>query len=246
MSDMTGPPASTSTGLFTKISYDRASHLIVDQLKTLIRGGRLRPGDRLPGERALTEEFGVSRLTVREALRILESSGLVTIKLGAHGGAFVSTPSTERMSANLADLINASEITATDVTEAREDFELAILPRVVERATEADIDDLLRIVDASDEALARNAYTIEMSAQFHHRLAACTHNPAIEMLVHSFLGPMLTSLEEARSVAPVMGRRGTKQHREIAMAVRARDLEKATHIMRAHLRRAVKHVADNQ
>jgi len=83
--------------MFAKVSVDRVSQVIVDQIKLLIRDGRLTPGDRLPSERDLCQRFGVSRVTVREALRVLEASGLVEIRVGARGGAFVTTPSTERL-----------------------------------------------------------------------------------------------------------------------------------------------------
>ncbi|HEY7046922.1 MAG TPA: GntR family transcriptional regulator, partial [Jatrophihabitantaceae bacterium] len=73
-------------GMFTAVSPNRMSEAIVDQIKTLIRTNRLRPGDRLPSERELCERMGVSRVTVREALRILEAGGLVEIRVGARGG----------------------------------------------------------------------------------------------------------------------------------------------------------------
>jgi DNA-binding FadR family transcriptional regulator len=106
-------------GMFTAVSPNRMSEAIVDQIKTLIRTNRLRPGDRLPSERELCERMGVSRVTVREALRILEAGGLVEIRVGARGGAFVTTPSSERLGAGLADLITLAPVTAVEVTEAR-------------------------------------------------------------------------------------------------------------------------------
>src|SRR5215475_4193363 len=78
--------------LFTTVSLGRASQAIVEQIRALLHDGRLAPGDRLPSERELCQQFGVSRVTVREALRILETSGLITIKVGARGGAFVASP----------------------------------------------------------------------------------------------------------------------------------------------------------
>src|SRR6185369_9726848 len=172
--------------MFTTVSPNRMSEAIVDQIKTLIRTNRLRPGDRLPSERELCERMGVSRVTVREALRILEAGGLVEIRVGARGGAFVTTPSSERLGAGLADLIQLAPVTAVDVTEARLVFELGIIPMLVERATDEDI-----------AGLRRGEYTMAKSAEFHNRVAACTHNRAIEMLMHSFHGPLLMSLREA-------------------------------------------------
>src|SRR6185312_5565891 len=92
-------------------------------------------------------------------------------------------------------------------------------------------------------ALRQGEYTMSKSAEFHVRLAACTHNAAIEMLVHSFHGPLLMSLREAQVAAPLMGHRGTSEHREFVEAIAARDVEKAREIMAKHLRRTSQRIA---
>jgi GntR family transcriptional repressor for pyruvate dehydrogenase complex len=230
-------------GMFTAVSPNRMSEAIVDQIKTLIRTNRLRPGDRLPSERELCERMGVSRVTVREALRILEAGGLVEIRVGARGGAFVTTPSSERLGAGLADLINLAPVTAVEVTEARLVFELGIIPRVVDRATGEDVEDLRRLISDHLAALQQGEYTMARSAEFHVRLAACTHNAAIEMLVHSFHGPLLMSLREASTASPLMGQRGVYEHRDLVEAIAARDAVAATGIMHRHLRRTARRLA---
>ncbi len=228
--------------MFSRVNVDRVSQAIVDQIKLLIRDGRLKPGDRLPSERELCNQFGVSRVTVREALRILEASGLVIIRVGAQGGPFLTTPSAERLGEGLADLLSLAPLTAANVTEARMVVELGILPLVVERATEEDAAALMEMVEEGAEALKEDRYEMGMSAAFHIRVAACTHNPAMEMLVKSFHGPMLMSLEKAHAAAPLMGRRGTDEHRKLAQAIAKRDLATATSVMRAHIGRTARRV----
>ncbi|MFD0654722.1 FadR/GntR family transcriptional regulator [Streptomyces malaysiensis subsp. malaysiensis] len=73
--------------LFKAVSSSRVSQVIVEQIRRLLKEERLQPGDRLPSERELCVQFGVSRVTIREALRILEANGLVEIRVGARGGA---------------------------------------------------------------------------------------------------------------------------------------------------------------
>ena len=231
--------------MFAPVSVDRVSQVIVDQIKLLIRDGRLTPGDRLPSERDLCQRFGVSRVTVREALRVLEASGLVLIRVGARGGAFVTKPSTERLGAGLADLLSLAPLTASGVTEARKIVELGILPLVVERATDEDITDLLAIIEEAEVALAAGEYTMGLSAAFHVRVASCTHNPAIEMLVHSFHGPMLMSLRQAQMAAPTMGHKGTEEHRALVEAIKARDVDAAVAVMGTHLERTAERTADD-
>src|SRR6266545_2299333 len=145
------PPAGTggasggaaAAGLFSRINPGRISAIIVDQIRLLMRQGQLQPGDRLPAERELCEDFGVSRVTVREALRVLEANGLVEIRVGARGGTFVRRPSKERVGEGIADYLTMSSVTSGDVTELRMVLELGIIPLVCERATDDDVDELL-------------------------------------------------------------------------------------------------------
>lgn len=238
-----GGTAPENAALFSAVSVGRVSQVIVDQIRTLIRQGRLNPGDRLPSERHLCERFGVSRVTVREALRVLEAGGLIEVRVGARGGAFVSQPTRAQLGEGFANLLQLSPLTAAEVTEARMVFELGIVPLVVERATEEDLQALERLCEEQQQALAANRYTMEMSAEFHVRVAACTHNAAVEMFVESFHGPLLMSLKEAQTAAPLMGHRGTKEHREFVQAVRRRDVAAAEQIMRTHVERTASRVA---
>jgi len=232
-----------NSGLFTAVSSNRMSENIVEQIRLLIRTEQLRPGDRLPSERDLGEQMGVSRVTVREALRVLEAGGLVTIRVGARGGAFVTTPSSTRLGSSLADLMNLSPMTAAEIMEARQVVELGIVTMVVERATEEDIEALREMTREHLAALKRGEYDMEMSAAFHVRVAACTHNAAVEMLMHSFHGPMLMSLPDAEVATPLIGHHGTNEHREFAEAIAERDAAKATEVMQRHLRRTAQRIA---
>jgi DNA-binding FadR family transcriptional regulator len=241
---MNDAPRGADVDLFRPVNVDRVSQVIVDQIKLLVREGKLAKGDRLPSERALCQRFGVSRVTVREALRVLEASGLIEIRVGARGGAFVTSPTKERLGEGLADLMTLSPLTPSNITEARKVIEVGILPFVVERATERDIADLRRLVDEGYDALERNAYTMGLSAAFHVGISTCAHNPAIETLVQSFHGPMLLSLRQAQVVAPAMGRRGTAEHAALVDAIEKRDVDSAISVMTAHLDRTAALVRD--
>lgn len=228
--------------LFNRVSVGRISEIIVEQIRLLIRQGQLKPGDRLPPERDLCERFGVSRVTVREALRMLESSGLVEIRVGARGGAFVTAPTSDRVGEGLADLLSLSVVSAADVTEVRLILEIGIVPLVCDRATAQDFADLEAMCERAKAALAAGRYTMRMSAEFHTRVAEATHNPAVAMLVESIRGSILRSMEQAREAAPEMGHLGTVEHERFVAAVRARDCDAATHIMREHLERTAHRV----
>jgi DNA-binding FadR family transcriptional regulator len=241
-----GPDSSESPDpieLFNPVTLNRASQAIVDQIRELLLSGRLRPGERLPTERGLCERFGVSRVTVREALRILEAAGLVAIRVGARGGAYVTAPSRDLVGRDIEDYLWLSpSVSAAEVTETRLVLELGIVPMVCARATDEDIAALFEFCDVADATMACGDYTMEMSAEFHVRVARVAHNSAIEMLLRPFHGPMLRSLRQARNAAPTMGAHGVVEHRRFVEAVRDRDLDRATDVMRAHLERTASRV----
>jgi GntR family transcriptional repressor for pyruvate dehydrogenase complex len=230
--------------LLTRVSLGRISEVIVDQIRLLIRQGQLSAGDRLPSERELCERFGVSRVTVREALRVLEATGLVEIRVGARGGAFVTAPSSRLVGEGISDLITLASLTAVEVTEARMVFELGIVPLVCSRATEDDVAALHEICDRSAAALEGDDYPLELSAEWHTRYAQAAHNRAVAMLVESLHGPLLMSLERAREAAPLHGRRGVEEHRLLVDAIADRNVDRATELMRTHLRRTAERLSE--
>jgi GntR family transcriptional regulator, transcriptional repressor for pyruvate dehydrogenase complex len=236
--------AATNKGdLLSRVSVGRISEVIVEQIRLLIRSGQLTAGDRLPSERELCERFGVSRVTVREALRVLEANGLVDIRVGARGGAFVTAPSSRMVGEGIADLISLSSLTALEVTEARIVFELGLVPLVCERATEEDIAALYAICDRSSAALEADDYPLTLSAEWHTRFARTTHNRAITLLAESLHDPLIRSLQQARNTVPAHGRRGVEEHRALVDAVAARDSARATELMTTHLNRTAARVA---
>jgi GntR family transcriptional repressor for pyruvate dehydrogenase complex len=102
------------------------------------------------------------------------------------------------------------------------------------------IADLLEICDRQDDALATGDHSINLSAEFHSRLAECAHNSAVQMLSHSFPGPLLISLGRAQQAAPEMGPVGAKEHRKLVHAIKNHDTAKAAEIMRRHLGRTAR------
>ncbi|HTD47135.1 MAG TPA: GntR family transcriptional regulator, partial [bacterium] len=124
---------------FRPVRLTRASDEVVRQIKARIFGSRLPPGAQLPSEKDLAEQFGLSRITIRDALRVLESEGLIDIKVGARGGAFVSRPSARRVSESLTNLLRLRQITIQELTEARLAVEPSVASLAAQRATAEDI-----------------------------------------------------------------------------------------------------------
>src|SRR5437899_5843906 len=104
---------------FTPIRQARASGEIVSQIERAIFDGELQTGDRLESERELAERFGVSSITVRDALRVLEARGLVHVKVGASGGALVSDTNVDQVAESISTMIQLRRMTLSGVAEAR-------------------------------------------------------------------------------------------------------------------------------
>lgn len=228
--------------MFTPVSTGRLSGEIVDQIKGAIHDGRLAPGDRLPPERDLTKLLGVSRVSVRDALRTLEAHGLIQVRVGARGGAFVTAPAPKLVGEGLTNMLMLASVTPAEVTEARIVFELAMLDLACDRATDEDIAELEEICDRADASLATGSYDVALSAEFHTRLTRCTHNHAVALFADTFHGVVLASLEQAKQIDPAVGREGTVEHRALVDAIRARDVGAARRIMSEHLGRTARRV----
>jgi DNA-binding FadR family transcriptional regulator len=227
-------------GAFAPLPATRTSAVIVGQLRNMIRSGALPIGSRLPPERELCEQLGVSRLSLREALRALESTGLVEIRLGSHGGAFVTAPTAGSAGQGITDLLSTSGLSAVNVTEARILFELGVvLPLAVERASETDLRDLRALCDEEEQARNLKTYDVAVSFGFHLRVARASHNPAVSMIMESFSDAILMSMREARHE----GNSGAAEHRAFVDAIEAGDAGAARQIMASHLQRTADAVA---
>jgi DNA-binding FadR family transcriptional regulator len=225
--------------MFQPVTNGRVSAEIVDRIKAAIRAGTLAPGDQLPPERDLTKQLGVSRVSVRDALRMLEANGLIEVRVGARGGAFVTAPAPKLVGEGLADMLLLADVDAAEVTEVRLIFELGLLGHACERATEEDVAALHEICDRAESA---DSYDPALSAEFHTMLARCTHNAALVLFAESFQAPLASSLRRAQERDAAAGAVAAKEHRAIAHAVGARDADEARRIMAEHLGRTASRV----
>jgi DNA-binding FadR family transcriptional regulator len=225
-----------TSGLFSQVTSGRVSRQIIDRLGDAIRSGELSPGDRLPPERELAERFGVSRVSVRDALRSLEVLGLIEVRVGAGGGPVVRAPGTEVVGEGLTNLLLTSTLNPVDIAEARLLLDFGAVALVAARATEEDLDALGRMLVEARAHLEDGTYSAEMSGQWHLKLAEATHNPAITLIVAALRGSM--SMSVVRLSSPLSGdwnRSSIEKHEEILEALRARDGRKAQALMAAHL-----------
>lgn len=167
----------------------RAFDEIITQIRARVQQGQLPPGSRLPSERALAEQFEVSRNTVREAIRMLEITGLVTIKKGATGGAFISAVDSSTISKTLSDGLLLTQYSPTDLTEAREAMEAAVVRVACEQRTEADLQRMEELLDTAAKLIAEERWNekARIIIEFHCVIGDATQNPILSTMMRSLM-----------------------------------------------------------
>ncbi len=219
--------------MFTPIRQSRASGEIVSQIERAIFAGELSVGDRLQSERELAEQFGVSRITVRDALRVLEARGLIQVKVGATGGAFVADANTDRVAESISTMIRLKRMTLSDLAEARTVVEAATASLAAQRADAAAVSRLQQNVNAARPLLREPITHADVSMDFHVELARAAGNEVLEATVEAYRQLLVPSIRDVRD--DKSGRATQRAHEELVEAVRRHDPDGARDIMLTHL-----------
>ena len=219
--------------MFTPVRQSRASGEIVSQIERAIFAGELQAGDRLQSERELAEQFGVSRITVRDALRVLEARGLIRVKVGAMGGAFVADANTDRVAESISTMIRLKRMSLSELAEARTIVEAATASLAAQRADAGAVSRLQQNVERARPMLREPITHADASMDFHVELARAARNEVLEATVQAYRELLVPSIRDLRDEKS--GRATQKAHEEIVEAVRRHDPEGAREIMLTHL-----------
>jgi len=230
-------PKPDSEAAFRRVQVARAFEDIAGQIRQELSKGRLRAGDRLPPERELAVQFGVSRNTLREALRSLEISGLITLRKGASGGAFVNDTNGETVVTSIQDMFSLGAVTSAQITDARISIESAIIRSACEVHTAADVRRLHENLELAAEATRRNDFFARANVhlEFHMILARATRNPILIVVMEGLIGIMrqfvysIGSQQIADYVLP--------SRKRFMKSFEARNADVAVIEMERHLRR---------
>jgi GntR family transcriptional regulator, transcriptional repressor for pyruvate dehydrogenase complex len=214
------------------IKSTRIYQEIVRQVKAMIAEGRLKSGDQLPPERDLADKFVVSRTSVREALRALESLGLVEIRPGE--GTFVREVSVESLIEPLALVMVSQREAIAELFEARQMIEPALAALAARRATPEELSEMDRILEAQAKEVAAGRTGLEQDAEFHAAIGAAAHNRAITRIAHAVMDLLRQSREESLNT-PGRPTRSHEDHRRVLAAIRGRDEAAARQAMTEHL-----------
>ena len=188
MSDATAASPAAGRGGAMDIEPVKSTRIyeeIVRQVKQLIADGKLKSGDQLPPERDLAEKFMVSRTSVREALRALQSRGLVEIRAGE--GAFVRDISVETLIEPLALVILPHREAVGELFEARRLLEPAIAALAARRATREELGEMERILDDQAKEVSQGRTGVAQDTALHAAIANSAHNRAITRIVSALM-----------------------------------------------------------
>jgi GntR family transcriptional repressor for pyruvate dehydrogenase complex len=218
--------------MFKAIKRRKLSDEVANQIKNLISEGKLKPGDRLPPERELIKQFGVSRPSLREALNSLVTMGFLDIKQSKR--PFVKSVASGRMEDPLSFLIKTDTQKIFDLIEVRKAMEAWGASQAAQRATEEDIKRLESILEEMEKAIKEGRDWDKEDADFHLAIAQATHN----MVQTHLMSTMYDLLRE--SVAKVFTdqtkmKKLFQQHSRIVNAIKNRSPEKARERTLEHL-----------
>ena len=217
---------------FRPVRQVRAFEEVAEQLKEAIILGDFKAGDKLPSERELAEQFQVSRVTIREALRSLKNKGFVTTRQGATGGAFVTDLSYEHLVSAFVDLFMSNKISVPELFEVRALVEPEIARLAAERVTPYYAHRLKEALRAEKLPVASAGEDVDRKSAVHFILAEMCGNRFFEGLVRSTMG--LTRKAILLMDSDVSYRHQNGWHDTIVEAVLAGDAESAAREMKDH------------
>jgi DNA-binding FadR family transcriptional regulator len=222
--------------LFKPIQNKKLSEEIIKQFEDLILSKKLKPGDRLPPERELTEMFSVGRPTIREALRSLEMMGLIEVQQGR--GSFIRDMNfnsyIETLKDNVSFLLLSESVTLSEFYGGRKLIEPGISKQIAESHTPEDMESLEKLLADTRDALGDAALFLKFSAMFHRELAERTRNKMVQFTM-DFLLTLAPHARLQRFSKRDFMEMVLRDHERILERIRERDGEGAGREMEKHL-----------
>jgi GntR family transcriptional repressor for pyruvate dehydrogenase complex len=220
------------SGRIGPIRKTRVAEEVADRIRVLILDGTFPAGHALPAERALAEWFGVSRGSIRDAFRTLETIGLLVTRHGQ--GTFPQELDVDRLVAPLASVLSYRHDLQDELLDVRRMFEPAVARVAAIRLTDADLADLQRIVDAQRRKLKAGRSALVEDTAFHATLARATRNRVVVSIMAT-LNDLLVESRKRTLKQKGRPRRSIAGHEAVVAALRQRDADAAAGAMRAHI-----------
>ena len=217
------------------IYVPKTSEVLADQLRRQILGGAVGPGSSLPAERDLVTQTGLSRGSVREALRILEAEGLVSTRPGRQGGSVARQPGDDSLARSVSLFVHGRGISLISLLQTREAVEPSLAQLAAQNRTDAELQELVEITQRVEDAFADAPLYLAANVEWHCAIANASHNEllrafmiAISTMVYKASAIENFATDDVRTVV-------IKAHRRILAAIIAQDGEAARRRMARHL-----------
>jgi GntR family transcriptional regulator, transcriptional repressor for pyruvate dehydrogenase complex len=227
-----GTENGASAAAWRQVRTTRASEDVLAQIKQAFFNG-MKAGDWLGTEMELAERFGVSRITVRDAIRSLEAQGIVEVKVGARGGVRIAGGDPDRFADALSVQFHLLGISWDELTEAMRVIEPLTAGLASQRATDADIARMRAAVDESRRHIGEPGVFTEHGLDFHLVVAEVSGNRALRASVRALRSVQRLQFEPNTSVE--VAQRVARMHTAIVDAIEAGDADRAREAMSAHL-----------
>jgi GntR family transcriptional repressor for pyruvate dehydrogenase complex len=234
--------ATTDRAAFRKVKTSERLFLeVTRQIEDQIIEGKLKPGDMLPAERVMAEQFGVSRTVIREAMKALELRGLVEVQHGR--GVMVVRPSADSVADSVLRFLKIEESPIWSLHELRSILEVEIAGLAAERHTDEDLQTLDELFTKMSVSVDVPGKYVEYDFEFHRALAKAAHNPLLPLV----LEPYVTLMREARRLGATVRdapKRSIEVHRPVLEAIKKRDGAAARLAMREHFAYVAEFIAE--
>lgn len=204
----------------------------VEWIENLVKSGKYPPGAKMPSEREMCEALGVSRTVLREALRAVESRGIITVYAGK--GVYASQPNFDSLITPMELLLNSSTVSVSDLIQARHFLEPGIAHVAALSATWEDIMKLEENLHDMKEYIADGDKFIVADQQYHMNLALATKNPILYVMARTVV-ESLTMLRHTVYASKGAPARAIMRHTELIEALKAHDASKCFSIMEQHI-----------
>jgi len=223
---------------FSSVKPGKIPDLIVQQIKSAILNGTIKPGDKLPPEGELMKRFQVSRISVREALKNLEAVGLLTIRHGS--GAFVAEIDSKLMTESLFSILRVQKTSINELSEARIILEPSIAKLAAERVTTKELHNLEQnILETSNMLKAsRSALASGLNIEFHSLIAEATHNTVVTLSMKTLfdvLKQMTLNITDNIAKRMNISSSAITAHRQILEAMKERNSQQVYELMFNHI-----------
>jgi GntR family transcriptional regulator, transcriptional repressor for pyruvate dehydrogenase complex len=197
----------------------KISDQIIEQIRNAILSGRFKPGDKVASEKELMSEFGVSKATLREALRVLEGMGLVEIKKGISGGVFIAEVDMRTTIHGIINFLHFKTVSVKDITMIRYLLEPPVAQIAASRIQPEDIVKLENIIT---EIPATSPAIVSREIGFHRYLARMTENPIL-ILVMDFIDNILNDIKFQLDLGAEFYHKVAKAHQAILECLKQKD-----------------------